>query len=98
MDSNMNDKLKKILSGIGSDKLKNSADMVKEFMKTPEGQKLKNSLSDSDKKAILEKFMKLDPKKASDSLKNADLSNLSGMSVDEIMKKLKSEGCMWRRC
>ena len=89
MDSNMNDKLKKILSGIGSDKLKNSADMVKEFMKTPEGQKLKNSLSDSDKKAILEKFMKLDPKKASDSLKNADLSNLSGMSVDEIMKKLK---------
>lgn len=89
MDSNMNDKLKKILSGIGSDKLKNSADMVTEFMKTPEGQKLKNSLSDSDKKAILEKFMKLDPKKASDSLKNADLSNLSGMSVDEIMKKLK---------
>ena len=89
MDSNMNDKLKKILSGIGSDKLKNSADMVTEFMKTPEGQKLKNSLSDSDKKTILEKFMKLDPKKASDSLKNADLSNLSGMSVDEIMKKLK---------
>ena len=89
MDSNMNDKLKKILSGMGSDKLKNSADMVTQFMKTPEGQKLKNSLSDADKKAILEKFMKLDTKKASDSLKNADLSNLSGMSVDEIMRKLK---------
>ncbi|MBQ7985822.1 MAG: hypothetical protein IJ304_00970, partial [Clostridia bacterium] len=69
MDSNMNDKLKKILSGMGSDKLKNSADMVTQFMKTPEGQKLKNSLSDADKKAILEKFMKLDTKKASDSLK-----------------------------
>lgn len=89
MESNMNDKLKKILSGMGSDKLKNSADMVTKFMKTPEGQKLKNSLSDSDKKAILEKFMSLDTKKASDSLKNADLSSLSGMSVDEIMKKLK---------
>jgi len=89
MDSNMNDKLKKILSGMGSDKLKNSADMVTQFMKTPEGQKLKNSLSDSDKKAILEKFMQLDTKKASDSLKNADLSNLNGMSVDEIMRKLK---------
>ncbi len=89
MDQNMNDKLKKILSGMGSDKLKNSADMVTEFMKTPEGQKLKNSLSDADKKAILEKFMKLDTKKASDSLKNADLSSLGGMSVDEIMKKLK---------
>ena len=89
MDSNMNEKLKKILSGIGSDKLKNSADMVNEFMRTPEGQKLKNSLSDADKKAILEKFMSLDPKKARDSLKNADLSNLSGMSASEIMKKLK---------
>lgn len=89
MDANMNDKLKKILSGMGSDKLKNSADMVTEFMKTPEGQKLKNSLSNADKKMILEKFMQLDTKKASDSLKNADLSNLSGMSVDEIMRKLK---------
>ena len=89
MDLNMNDKLKKILSGMGSDKLKNSADVVSEFMKTPEGQKLKNSLSEADKKAILEKFMKLDPKKASETLKNTDLSNLSGMSVSEIMKKLK---------
>ena len=89
MDQNMNDKIKKILSGMGSDKLKNSQDMVTKFMATPEGQKLKNSLSDADKKAILEKFMKLDSKKASDSLKNIDLSNLSGMSVDEIMKKLK---------
>lgn len=89
MDQNMNDKLKKILSGMGSDKLKNSADMVTQFMKTPEGQKLKNSLSEADKKAILEKFMKMDTKKASDTLKNADLSNLGGMSVDEIIKKLK---------
>lgn len=89
MDLNMNDKLKKILSGMGSDKLKNSADMVSEFMKTPEGQKLKNSLSDVDKKAILEKFMKLDPEKAKESLKNVDLSGLGSMSADEIMKKIK---------
>ena len=89
MDLNMNEKLKTILSGMGSDKLKNSADMVTQFMKTPEGQKLKNSLTDADKKAILDKFMKLDTKKASDSLKNADLSSLGGMSVDDIMRKLK---------
>ena len=89
MDLNMNDKLKKILSGMGSDKLKNSADMVNEFLKTPEGQKLKNSMTEADKKAILEKFMKIDTKKASDSLKNADLSSLNGISVDDIMRKLK---------
>lgn len=89
MGENMNEKLKKILSGMGSDKLKNSADMASKFLSTKEGQKLKDSLTDADKKAILEKFMSLDPKKASESLKNADLSNLSGMSVDEILKKLK---------
>lgn len=88
MGENMNEKLKSILSGMGSDKLKNSADMVSKFLKTPEGQKLKNSLSDADKKAILERFMKLDPKKANETLKNVDITNLSGMSVDDILKKL----------
>ena len=52
MGENMNEKLKKILSGMGSDKLKNSADMVSKFLSTKEGQKLKDSLSDADKKAI----------------------------------------------
>ena len=89
MAENMNEKLKKILSGMGSDKLKNSADIASKFLSTKEGQKLKNSLTDADKKAILEKFMSLDSEKARESLKNADLSNLSGMSVDEILKKLK---------
>ena len=89
MGENMNEKLKKILSGMGSDKLKNSADMASQFLSTKEGQKLKNSLTDADKKAILEKFMSLDSGKVSESLKKADLSNLSGMSVDEILKKLK---------
>ena len=85
---NVNAKLKSILSGMGSNKLKNSADMVSEFLKTPEGQKLKNSLTEADKKAILEKFMSLDPKKASDTLKNVDLSKLGSMSADDIMKKM----------
>lgn len=89
MSENINEKLKKILSGVGSDKLKNSADIASKFLSTKEGQKLKNSLTDADKKAIVEKFMSLDSKKASESIKNADLSKLNEMSVDEIMKKLK---------
>ena len=44
MGENMNEKLKKILSGMGSDKLKNSADIASKFLSTKEGQKLKNSL------------------------------------------------------
>ena len=88
MDNNINSKLKSILSGVGGNKLKNSANMVSEFLKTPDGQKLKNSLTEADKKAILEKFMSLDPDKASKTLENADVKNLSGLSVDEILKKL----------
>lgn len=89
MGENINEKLKKILSQAGSDKLKNSADIASKFLSTKEGQKLKNSLSDSDKKAILEKFMQLDPQKAGDSLKNVDFSKLDAGKIEEILKKLR---------
>ena len=89
MGENMNEKLKKILSGMGSDKLKNSADIASKFLSTKEGQKLKNSLTDADKKAILEKFMSLDSDKAKSALQNADLSGLDAGKIEEILKKLK---------
>lgn len=89
MEENINAKLKAILSGMGSNKLKNSADLMSEFVSSKEGQRIKNSLSESDKKAILEKFMKLDTKAASEKLKNADMSKLQNLSMEDIMKKLK---------
>ena len=89
MSENMNEKLKKILSGIGSDKLKNSAEMASTFLSTKEGQKLKESLSDADKKAILERFMSLDNKTSSEAFKNADLSGINSEKIAEMLKKLK---------
>ena len=52
MQENMNEKLFGILSG---NKFK--SDDIARFLSSAEGQKLKNSLSDSDKKEILKKFM-----------------------------------------
>ncbi len=89
MGENMNEKLKKILSGMGSDKLKNSADIASKFLSTKEGQKLKDSLTDADKKAILEKFMQIDSDKARSALQNADLSGLDAAKIEQILKKLK---------
>ncbi len=89
MGENMNEKLKKILSGMGSDKLKNSADIASKFLSTKEGQKLKDSLTDADKKAILDKFMSLDSNKARSALQNADLSGLDAAKIEQILKKLK---------
>lgn len=84
MQENINEKLSGILSG---SKLK-SEDIAR-FLASPEGQKLKNSLSDNDKREIMKKFMQMDSKEVQDKLKNADLSGLSGMSVGDIINKLK---------
>ena len=84
MQENINGKLLGILSG---SKLK--SDDIARFLSSPEGQKLKNSLSDNDKKEILKKFMQMDTKDVQDKLKNADLSGLSGMSAGDILNKLK---------
>lgn len=91
MEENINSKLKSILSKVGTDKLKNSADMVSEFLSTPDGRRLKNSLTEHDKQAILEKFLKMDPKKASEALENTNVSGIKGMSYDEIVRRLKRE-------
>lgn len=89
MKENIGDKLSRMLSGLDKNKLKSSADAVSKLLSSEEGQRLKNSLSESDKKAILEKFMSLDTSEVNAKLKNADPSQLNGMSADDIMKKLK---------
>ncbi|MBO5059553.1 MAG: hypothetical protein J6C82_01385 [Clostridia bacterium] len=89
MKENISDKLTRMLSGVDGNKLKISADAVSKLLATPEGQRFKNSLSESDKKALIEKFMSLDANEVSEKLKNADMSKLGNMSAEDIMKKLR---------
>lgn len=84
MQENINEKLLGILSGS-----KVKSDDIAKFLSSAEGQKLKNSLSENDKKEILKKFMNMDAAEVQRKLKNADLSGLSGMSAGDIMNKLK---------
>lgn len=84
MQENINEKLLGILSG---SKIK--SDDIAKFLSSSEGQKLKNSLSEKDKNAIIKRFMQMDSNEVRKKLKNADLSGLSGMSAGDILNKLK---------
>ena len=84
MQENINEKLLGILS---QSKIK--SDDIARFLSSPEGQKLKDSLSENDKKQILKSFMQMDTGEVGKKLKNADLSGLSGMSAGDILNKLK---------
>ncbi len=87
MKENINKKLMGILGKLDADKLKNSSGKVSDILSR--GSKLTQSLSEEDKKALLDKFMSLDEKQISESLKNADLSALEKLSAQDIIKKLR---------
>ncbi len=88
MEENIKDKLSKILSGMGNNGKANTSGLS-ELLKSGQGKKLVESLSESDKKALLNKFMSLDTKDINEKLKNVDSSKLEGLSVDDIKKKLR---------
>ena len=86
MDNNINGKLKSI---IGGGNLKGNIEPVMKLLTSPEGQKLMNSLSPQEKKAIIDRFMSLDKATVEKSLKGFNPSMLSGMSAQDILNKLR---------
>lgn len=89
MNDRISNKLSQLLSGMDAEKLKSSAGAVSKLLSSSEGQKLKNSLSEKDKKEILERFMNMDTKKAEELLKKTDAKAIEKLSVDDILKKLR---------
>ncbi len=77
-------KLKEILSGVNMSAINNSG--IERLLKSPQGKKLAQSMSEADKQNLLQKFMSMDSKDIKDKLNKADLSKLS---VEEILKKLR---------
>lgn len=86
MDNNMNDKLKNALNGIN---IGSAYEPIMKLLASSEGQKLMKNLSPADKKAIVDRFMKLDKNTVQNSLKNFDSSKLSGLSAKDILDKLR---------
>ena len=77
-------KLKEILSGVNMSAINNSG--IERLLKSPQGKKLAQSMSEADKQNLLQKFMSMDSKDIKDKLNKADLSKLS---AEEILKKLR---------
>ena len=85
MDNNkIEKKLKEILSGVNMSAINNSG--IERLLKSPQGKKLAQSMSEADKQNLLQKFMSMDSKDIKDKLNKADLSKLS---AEEILKKLR---------
>lgn len=88
--NNIESKLSRIFSGADGEKLKKSVEAVSKLLATEEGKKLKNSLSEKDKKAIMERFMQMDSGTVSDKLKNVNLSEIGNMSAADILNQLRT--------
>ena len=87
MDKNLKAKLSGILSGLGG--IKGKTAELSGFLNSDEGKKLAASLSESDKKALLQKFMSMDSKEIEKKLKNFDAASADGLTAEEIKKKLR---------
>ncbi len=82
----MKDNVSKKLDALLSDK---DAAQIKRFVASAEGQKLKQQLAGADKNKIVEEFLKMDTAELKKKLASANLSGLSGMSAEQIIKKLR---------
>ena len=82
-------KLENVLKGIDKSKINSGKKNITELLSTPEGKKLLSQLGNIDKNKLLETFMSMDTEEMKKKLQTADLSKLSGLKADEILKKLR---------
>lgn len=82
-------KLESILTGIDKSKINGSKKTITELLATPEGRKLVSQLGSIDKNKLYEAFMSMDAEEIKRKLQTADLSKLSGLKAEDILKKLR---------
>ncbi len=87
MDKNVKAKLSGILSELGG--IKGKTAEISDFLSSDEGKKLISSLSESDKKALLQKFMSMDSREIEKRLKSFNPASADGLTAEEIIKKLR---------
>ena len=82
----INKKLEDLLSDMNPSSLKLSKQSILELLKTDKGKSIIKKLSQSDRKRIIDTFMRTDNEDIKKKLNDADLMNVS---ADELLKKLK---------
>lgn len=88
-NGDVNKKLEELLAGLNLNTANGGKSCIEKFIKSPQGQKLAGSISNVDKEKLVEKFMNMSNSEIRNKLKNADLSGMSGMSAEDIFKKLR---------
>lgn len=83
MNDNLNKKLESVLKGMNINDLK-------KLSQSPQVKNIVNSLSDKDKEKLMREFSSINNAEIERKLKKADYSKLSGLSADELIKKLKN--------
>lgn len=89
MRRDVNKKMENILNGIDKNTINSGKRSIEQLLSTPEGKKLAEHLGNIDKNKVIDQFMKMDPAEMKKKLQNADLSKLSGLKAEDIMKKLR---------
>lgn len=89
MKKDIDQKLKNILNSLDKNQINSGKQSIEQLLKTPEGKKLAGSLNGIDKNKLLEKFMNMDSSEIKNKLQNADLSKLSKLNAEDILKKLR---------
>ena len=87
MEENIKAKLSKILSGLGGEKGKTA--QISDFLNSNQGKKLVESLSETDKKAIMQKFLSMDAKEIGEKLKKFNSSSIGNITAEDVRKKLR---------
>ena len=89
MRKDINKKLENVLNGMDKNTINSGKRTVEQLLATPEGQKLAGQLGNVDKDKLIDTFMKMDPNEIKRKLQNADLSKLSNLKAEDILKKLR---------
>ena len=87
MNNDVEKKLASLLSGINPAVLKNAN--LEKLLNSEQGKKIANSLSDKDRQKLMSAFMSMSNEEIKNKLSNTKLSELSGLSAEEILKKLR---------
>lgn len=88
-NNDISKKLEALISGMNSSEIAGSKQNIQQFLNSPQGRKLASSLSDNDKKKIMNKFMSMSNADIQNKLRNTNQRDLSNLSIDEILKKLR---------
>ena len=88
-NNDVNKKLEELLAGMNPNVIKSSKQNIEQILRSPQGQNLANKLSAADKQKLIKSFMNMSNDEIRNKLKNVKMSDLSKLSADDILKKLR---------